>query len=136
MRGRHAAELTHALARTMRAALARARTTAARRSSGSSTRSISAAAWRASARASSPPTAGWPPPSADRAATAPRRLRDVAGRLESLSPLAVLAAAMPCAGTRDRTRIVRDAAEVPPGDRVRVTLARGELACARENSQR
>ncbi len=51
------------------------------------------------------------------------------GRLDSLSPLAVLARGYAVCWTDDRTRIVSDASTVSPGDRVRVTVARGEIAC-------
>jgi exodeoxyribonuclease VII large subunit len=56
-------------------------------------------------------------------------LRDDAARLETLSPLAVLARGYAvCREAADR-RIVFDAANVKAGDRVLVTLARGELTC-------
>ena len=57
------------------------------------------------------------------------RLRDVAGRLNSLSPLAVLARGYAVCWNSDHTRIVREAAAVSPGETVHVTLERGELAC-------
>ena len=57
------------------------------------------------------------------------RLRSCAGRLETLSPLAVLARGYAVCWNADRTRVVRDAAAAAPGDRVRVTLAQGELDC-------
>jgi exodeoxyribonuclease VII large subunit len=57
------------------------------------------------------------------------RFRDQAARLESLSPLAVLARGYAVCWNEDRTRIVREASAVGPGDLVRVTLHRGELAC-------
>ena len=50
-------------------------------------------------------------------------------KLESLSPLAVLGRGYAVCWNADRTAIVRDAAHVQTGDRVRVTLAHGELAC-------
>jgi exodeoxyribonuclease VII large subunit len=62
------------------------------------------------------------------------RLRDLAGRLESLSPLAVLARGYAVCWNRERTAILRDAAAVRAGDRVRVTLSRGELGCRVEES--
>jgi exodeoxyribonuclease VII large subunit len=58
------------------------------------------------------------------------RLRGAAARLESLSPLAVLARGYAVCWNEDRTAIVRDAAAVGPGDRVHVKLERGELDCA------
>jgi exodeoxyribonuclease VII large subunit len=57
------------------------------------------------------------------------RLRDCAARLDALSPLAVLARGYAVCWNADRTRIVRDAATIAPGERVRVTLERGELRC-------
>ena len=58
------------------------------------------------------------------------RLRDAAARLESLSPLAVLARGYAVCWNEDRTAIIRDAAGVERGDRVHVKLERGELDCA------
>ena len=50
-----------------------------------------------------------------------------AGRLENLSPLAVLARGYAVCWNADRTAIIRDADQVAPGERFRVTLQRGEL---------
>jgi exodeoxyribonuclease VII large subunit len=64
-----------------------------------------------------------------------RRSRDggrfgaLAGRLESLSPLAVLGRGYAVCWNADRTEVVRRAAAVAPGETVRVTLAEGELRC-------
>ena len=57
------------------------------------------------------------------------RLRGAAARLESLSPLAVLGRGYAVCWNADRTAIVRDASSVAGGDRVHVTLHRGELDC-------
>jgi exodeoxyribonuclease VII large subunit len=57
------------------------------------------------------------------------RMRGLAGRLSSLSPLAVLARGYAVCWNQDRTSVVRDSAAVHPGEQVRVTLARGELEC-------
>ena len=57
------------------------------------------------------------------------RLASLAGRLENLSPLGVLARGYAVCWNADRTRIIRSAASVKPGDRVRVTLQEGELQC-------
>jgi exodeoxyribonuclease VII large subunit len=57
------------------------------------------------------------------------RLRNAAARLESLSPLAVLARGYAVCWNADRTQILRDSTRVQRGDRVRVTLERGELEC-------
>jgi exodeoxyribonuclease VII large subunit len=57
------------------------------------------------------------------------RLRVLAGRLESLSPLAVLGRGYAVCWDEARTRVIRRAAALAPGDRVRVTLNEGEIAC-------
>jgi exodeoxyribonuclease VII large subunit len=51
------------------------------------------------------------------------------GRLDTLSPLAVLGRGYAVAWNHQRTRALRSATEVAPGDRIRVTLASGELEC-------
>jgi exodeoxyribonuclease VII large subunit len=61
------------------------------------------------------------------------RFRATAARLEGLSPLGVLARGYAVCWDADRTRIVRDAASVAAGDRVRVTLEKGELTCRVED---
>jgi exodeoxyribonuclease VII large subunit len=58
------------------------------------------------------------------------RLRGAAARLESLSPLAVLARGYAVCWNEDRTAIIRDASTVANGERVHVKLERGELDCA------
>ena len=67
----------------------------------------------------------------DRAAA---RLGTVAGRLESLSPLAVLGRGYAVCWNDDRTAILRAAASVTAGDRVHVTLHDGELNCVVEST--
>jgi exodeoxyribonuclease VII large subunit len=63
------------------------------------------------------------------------RFRALAGRLENLSPLAVLGRGYAVCWNAGKTAIVRSAATVSPGDRVQVTLADGEIACrVEENS--
>lgn len=57
------------------------------------------------------------------------RFGTLAGRLDTLSPLAVLGRGYAVCWTGDRTAIVRSADAVHPGDAVRITLAQGELAC-------
>jgi exodeoxyribonuclease VII large subunit len=57
------------------------------------------------------------------------RFRALAGRLENLSPLAVLGRGYAVCWNEDKTAIIRSAASVSAGDSVRVTLANGELSC-------
>jgi len=129
MRGRHAADLTHELRRGLRAQVsARERlyqslrlgleTFDLRRRLGRvRTRLVAADGRLASA-------------SADRRHRADGRLRGAAARLHALSPLAVLGRGYAVCWNADRTVVIRDAAAVAKGDRLRVTLARGELDCA------
>lgn len=56
-------------------------------------------------------------------------LRTLAGRLENLSPLAVLSRGYAICWTADRATIVQDDAQVATGDTVHVGLARGALTC-------
>jgi exodeoxyribonuclease VII large subunit len=65
----------------------------------------------------------------DRRHRADRALRVLAGRLDTLSPLGVLARGYAVCWTGTGETVVRDAAAVAVGDRVRVTLARGGLDC-------
>ena len=57
------------------------------------------------------------------------RLRVAAGRLETLSPLGVLARGYAVCWNADRSAVVRDAAAVAAGDEVHVTLHSGALDC-------
>jgi exodeoxyribonuclease VII large subunit len=57
------------------------------------------------------------------------RARELAGRLDALSPLAVLSRGYAVCWDASRTSIIRSARAVGPGDGVRVTLADGEIAC-------
>jgi exodeoxyribonuclease VII large subunit len=61
--------------------------------------------------------------------TADARARELAARLHSLSPLAVLGRGYAVCWDGSRTSIIRSARDVAPGDAVRVTLAEGELGC-------
>ncbi len=128
MKGRHAAELSHALARLTRAALAaRERKVGAlrrqlemydlgRRLAGLRTRLVSADSRMGHGART-------------RRHRAESQWRETAGRLGSLSPLAVLGRGYAVCWNADRTIALRDAGAVVPGDRVRVTLAKGELDC-------
>jgi exodeoxyribonuclease VII large subunit len=128
MRGRHAAELTHQLRRVAAANIARRerayrllrqrlesrdlrrRLSDIRARLGLANGRLTAAAGTARHRAHS-------------------RLTSLAGRLENLSPLAVLARGYAVCWNEDRTAIVRSARAVAPGDRVHVTLHEGEIHC-------
>ncbi len=135
LRGRHVAELTHALASAARASLTlRARRLGqlrrqletfdlGRRLATIRTRLVSG-----EGRLDAAMTA--------RRHRAQSQLRDHASRLETLSPLAVLGRGYAVCWNEDRTRVVRDAADVTRGDAVRVTLARGELDCEVRKSRK
>ena len=134
LRGRHVAEVTHALGRAGRALVAaRERryrelrltleTYDLRRQIGTvRTRlarvdgALRAAAVRTQTRADA-------------------RFRGQAARLESLSPLAVLGRGYAVCWDDTRTRVIRDAETVREGDSVRVTLHRGELECRVSSSR-
>jgi exodeoxyribonuclease VII large subunit len=128
MRGRHAAELTHALARLVRASLAtrdrrlhqleRQLTTfdAGRRLAAIRTRLATSDGRMRSA-------------ATRRQDRARAQFQETAGRLDTLSPLAVLGRGYAVAWNADKTRVLRDGSAVAPGDTVHVTLARGELEC-------
>ena len=128
MRGRHAAELTHQLQVSMRAwvdarsreyralrqrleqrDLARRLATIHSRLTAADGR-LAGAAGRARHRADA-------------------KFHALAGRLENLSPLAVLGRGYAVCWNADKTAIVRSAETVSPGDAVRVTLAHGEIGC-------
>jgi len=65
----------------------------------------------------------------ERSHMAESQLQNCAARLESLSPLGVLGRGYAVCWNADRTKVIRKASEVAAGDRVRVTLAEGELRC-------
>ena len=71
---------------------------------------------------------------AQRHQSADARVRELAARLDSLSPLAVLGRGYAVCWNESRTSIIRSPAAVRPGDGVRVTLAEGELACRVEHT--
>jgi exodeoxyribonuclease VII large subunit len=62
------------------------------------------------------------------------RIGALAGRLDSLSPLAVLGRGYAVCWNESRTSIIRSAAATAPGDTVRVTLHEGELRCRVEDN--
>jgi exodeoxyribonuclease VII large subunit len=129
MRGRHAAELTHDVHRHARASIAaRERTWQTLRRTLETfdlRRRLSVVRTRLVA------AEGQLHAAAVRTQRAHEmRLGTTAARLETLSPLGVLARGYAVCWNADRTHVVRDASSVAPGDRVRVTLERGEIECA------
>jgi exodeoxyribonuclease VII large subunit len=128
MQGRHVSELTHALRRAASSFVARRsrehQARAVRLESSDVRRSLATVRARlAAADSRLHVTAGRVQ---ERAAA---RLTALAGRLETLSPLAVLARGYAVCWNADRTAIVRQASAVSPGDVVRVTLHEGEIDC-------
>jgi exodeoxyribonuclease VII large subunit len=128
MRGRHTAELTHVLARLARAMLAtrdrRVQLLERQLATFDAGRRLAAIRMRlvsADGRMSHAATRHH-----DRALA---QLQQTAGRLDTLSPLAVLGRGYAVAWNADKTRVLRDASTVSPGDTVHVRLDRGELAC-------
>jgi len=127
MRSRHAGDLSHTLARLARAAAA----LQARRVQALERRLAAFDAGRRLARMKTRLVE-----SDGRLTTAVRRrqhraaaqLGNAAGRLDTLSPLSVLGRGYAVAWNEDKTRVLRDAASVAPGETVRVTLSRGEIA--------
>lgn len=65
----------------------------------------------------------------DACTTRTTRMARLAGRLDALSPLGVLARGYAVCWNDTRTAIIRDSAGVAIGDTVHVTLHRGELEC-------
>ena len=128
MRGRHVAELTHQLRRVATARVARGervyRTLRLRLEARDLRRRLAHVRARLTS-ADGRLTAA----AARNRHRADSRLRTLAGRLENLSPLAVLARGYAVCWNADRTTIVRHAAAVSPGDRVHVTLHQGGLEC-------
>ena len=126
MRGRHTADLTNAGASAIRAELATrdrrlrhlqrllALFDLGRRLAGSRTRLVTGESRLTGAMARR----------RHRAAT---QVSNCAGRLETLSPLAVLARGYAVCWDTERTRVVRAASDVQSGDPIRVTLSRGEI---------
>jgi exodeoxyribonuclease VII large subunit len=128
MRGRHAAELTHELRRGLRARIsARERAYQSLRL-GLETFDLRRRLGRIRTRLVAA-DGGLTGASADGRHRADRRLRGAAAQLHALSPLAVLGRGYAVCWNADRTVVIRDSAAVAKGDRLRVTLAQGELDC-------
>jgi exodeoxyribonuclease VII large subunit len=132
MRGRHAADLTHELRRAIDARLAAAErlTHALRQMLESFDLRRRLSRVRARLVAADRHLAG---ASATGLHRADRRLRGAAARLEALSPLAVLGRGYAVCWNADRTVVIRDAAGLTVGDRVTVTVQRGEVQCEVKN---
>jgi exodeoxyribonuclease VII large subunit len=128
MRGRYAAELTHGLAKAVLARVAgqRRRVQQIERQLGAFDLGRRLASIRTRLVGAD---GGLREGVSRRRHRAVEQLRDQAGRLEALSPLAVLGRGYAVCWNEDRTRILRVATEVAIGDRVHVTLSRGELSC-------
>src|SRR5215203_716378 len=128
MQGRHVSELTHALRRTATLLLARRsrdhQLRAARLEARDVRRSLAVVRSRLAAADNRLQGTG-----ARVVERAQARLATVAGRLDSLSPLAVLGRGYAVCWNSDRTSILRSADAVAEGERVRVTLQKGELDC-------
>jgi exodeoxyribonuclease VII large subunit len=71
---------------------------------------------------------------AGRRAAADARFRELGGRLDALSPLAVLGRGYAVCWNGARTSIIRSRTAVAPGEAVRVTLADGEIGCRVEST--
>ena len=128
MRARHTSELTHTLARTVRARLAargrRLQQLERQLSSFDAGKRLAAIRTRLVAVDGRMRNAA-----TRRQDRARAQFQETVGRLETLSPLAVLGRGYAVAWNADKTRVLRDASTVDRGDTVRVTLARGELEC-------
>lgn len=128
LRGRHAAELTHQLhaaAKARVAASARAlRNVSERLEALDPRRRFAALSGRLAAIDERLKAAAL-----HRRQRADATFRVLAGRLDSLSPLAVLARGYAVCWNEDRTLALRRAIDAPPGSRLHVRLHEGELTC-------
>jgi exodeoxyribonuclease VII large subunit len=127
MRGRHAADLSHALARTVRAGLAsrdrRLQQIERRLAAFDAGRRLGSLRTRLVGSDGRLETAirGW-------YHRAKHQLGTVAAQLEALSPVAVLGRGYAIAWNADETRVLRDASAVAPGDTIHVKLSQGKIA--------
>jgi exodeoxyribonuclease VII large subunit len=126
MHGRRSSELTHALTRLLRSRVgidARRVQTLERRLAGfDAGRRL--AAMQTRLVAANGRLAGAMRRRHDRARA---QLVGAAGRIDSLSPLAVLGRGYAVCWNQSRTRVIRAASELQSGEQVRVTLSRGEF---------
>jgi exodeoxyribonuclease VII large subunit len=133
MQGRYAAELAHQLRTTMLNALTRRerelRTLGLRLEARDLGRRLAAIRGRLES-ATGRLHAGM----SRRHDRASARLGAAVGRLESLSPLAVLGRGYAVCWNEDRSAILRAASSVATGDRVHITLHDGELSCLVETA--
>ena len=128
IRGRHAAELTHALTQATRSTLV---TRERRLRSAQLQLEAHAPGRRLEASRTRLVVAGERLGAAivHRRQRLEGRLGDLTGRLEALSPLGVLARGYAVCWNANRTAIVRDASAVSVGDDVAITLRQGQLTC-------
>ena len=128
LRGRRAAELSHALADRVRALIGagerRYHQLRLRLGSRDLRRTLATIAARLTVS-----EGGLTAVMARRSHARRESLGVLAGRLETLSPLAVLGRGYAICWNADRTTIVSRADAVAPGEAVRITLHRGELSC-------
>ena len=132
-RGRHAAEVTHALQRAIRASIERRARSYRSLRQRLEQRDLARLLGSMRARLTGA-TAGLAAASGRTRHRADAHFRALAGRLENLSPLAVLGRGYAVCWNADKTAIVRSAATVSPGDVVQVKLAAGELGCRVERA--
>ena len=128
IRGRHAAELTHALTRATRSTLVtrerRLRRAQLRLEGHEPGRRLETSRTRLLVAAERLGAA-----IIHRRQRLEGRLGDLTGRLEALSPLGVLARGYALCWNANRTEIIRDTSAVVVGDDLAITLRRGQLTC-------
>lgn len=128
IRGRHAAELTHALTQATRSTLVtrerRLRSAQLKLEAHEPGRRVEASRTRLVVAGERLGAA-----IVHRRQRLEGRLGDLTGRLEALSPLGVLARGYAVCWNANRTAIVRDTSAVSVGDDVSITLRQGQLTC-------